>query len=138
MTRLILILAILGMSDPVAPARATENWTVVDLGQARREAHCMDAATAAMERLRIVYGVERIERANWTVYAYAINGGPHDAVITCTYGANMGTRGTLLIHSDARQVMARGFARTVLQSFRATADILERQWLEEAKRRNGF
>ncbi|MFT6772803.1 MAG: hypothetical protein ACJA1L_000509 [Paracoccaceae bacterium] len=113
-----------------AKAQSTGPWTVVDLGIARLEEHCVEAATLAFKEVARVHGADLLRRTAWTVEIVGINHGRHDAVIACTYAATTKTRALLMIHSRSNGVEAVTIARKVNVSFAAHAKRIGRAWLD--------
>lgn len=111
---------------------AAANWAVADLGRVDRNAHCLQAATETFQHLLAEVRITAIRRNDWVVYADGINA-RHDAVITCTFGDNRGTRATLLIHSKVRSVKAEMLRRRIGQIFTANARRIRAEWVESYK-----
>jgi hypothetical protein len=105
-------------------------WTVVDLGIARLEEHCVAAARIALMEVARRHGADLMRRTAWTVEVLGLNHGLHDAVIACTYVATTKTRAVLMLHSgDGGGVEAMAIARAVTQSFAHHSDRITDEWL---------
>ena len=108
------------------------NWTVADLGRVDRNNHCLQAASDTFHHLLAEAGIAAIRRNDWVVYADNINA-RHDALITCTFGDNRGTRATLLIHTKVQSVRATMLRRRIEQIFTANARRIRKEWVESFK-----
>ena len=108
------------------------SWAVADLGRVDRSNHCLRAATETFQHLLAEARIAAIRRNDWVVYADSINA-RHDAVITCTFGDNRGTRATLLIHTKVRSVQAEMLRRRIEQIFTANARRIRKEWVESFK-----
>jgi len=105
-------------------------WTVVDLGIARLEEHCVAAARIALMEVARRHGADLMRRTARTVEVLGLNHGLHDAVIACTYVATTKTRAILILHSgDGGGVEAMAIARAVTQSFAHHSDRITDEWL---------
>ena len=118
----LLTLAVLA-PQPVPAAQ----WNVVDLGRLYKEHHCMSAARQTFEGLRGYAQVGSVRDSDWVMYADGIEG-MHDALITCTYGDNRGTRATLVIHSESRPVDAHLLMRRIAHMFETRATMITKAW----------
>lgn len=122
---------------PATPSNAIEKWTVTDLGSARTEQICVDAATQSLVALSNVFGASRLLKTDWTVFGYGLGGSENDAVITCTYGHAGTTRATLVMYSN-NDVQRGLMANRIAQEFYAQAERMEQEWLDEAFERYGY
>lgn len=127
--RLSAIAAIVGLLGQTAHA---EPWTVLDLGRVHREAHCLQAAKQAFRDLMGEVRIARRRASDWVVYADGINGA-HDALISCTFGDNRGTRATLVIHSSDRPVDARLLKRRIAHLYDRNARRITQAWIDSYK-----
>ena len=122
MVRLLAVLLILwatpGHSSP---------WTVTDLGRLYKEHHCMQAARRTFEIALAEFRVDRIRASDWVTYADSING-RHDALITCTYGDNRGTRATLVIHTPPQSAQDRYLVRRLRSIFDEQSALITQAW----------
>ncbi len=119
------------------PALAIENWTVTDLGSARTESICVNAATESFVSYGNVFGAERLLRTDWTVYAYGLANSDHDAVVTCTFATANSTRATLVVYSQD-EIQGGLISHRIAQEFYAQNQRLEAEWLQKAYNRFGF
>jgi hypothetical protein len=129
-------LVLVGMT---APSRAAGDqdvaestpgpWTVVDLGIARLEEHCTEAARLSFTEVARVHGADLLRRTVWTVELIGVNHGTHDAAISCTYAATTKTRALLMIHSKANGVQAMTIARAINASFSRHVKRITKAWL---------
>jgi len=124
-----MLLAILLLA--VTPARAEPPWTVLDLGHLKTEAHCLEAAVASFERARALFGLDRMRRGRWVVYADGLQDPGRDAVITCTFGERRGARATLVIHSPTGPGRTTLIARTIARDFEERRRRIRARWLEK-------
>ena len=108
------------------PAGAAD-WTVTDLGRLYKDHHCMKASERTFRNLMGEARIEYLYASDWVTYADGING-RHDALITCTFGDNRGTRATLVIHSDARGMDLLMLQRRILALFERNAHQITRAW----------
>jgi hypothetical protein len=114
-----------------AAARADPPWAIADLGHLHEEAHCMEAARRALGAARGLFGGAPLRQTGWAVFADRLGGTAHDAVITCTFGDNRGTRATLALHSRRDHPRGVTMARVILDRFEAADRAITRAWLEE-------
>lgn len=112
------------------PERKLGPWTVIDLGVARKEEHCMEAASLALQETARIHGARLIRRTGWTVEALGL-GGSHDAVIACGFGDNRNTRATLVLHSGKDGVSAIFISRSIDDSFSGHVRRITRAWLRQ-------
>ena len=129
-------LVLAGMTAPgraagAAPAADSTPgpWTVVDLGIARLEEHCTEAARLSFAEVARVHGADLMRRTAWTVELIGVNHGTHDAAISCTYAATTKTRALLMIHSTSDGVQAMTIARAIEASFSRHVKRITRAWL---------
>lgn len=113
----------------LAPQVHAAPWTVLDLGRVHREAHCVEAARQAFRDLLAEARIATLKASDWVVYADGIND-VHDALISCTYGDNRGTRATLVIHSSRRPVDAHLLKRRIAVLFDTHAKRITRAWID--------
>ncbi len=104
-------------------------WAVADLGRVNRNQHCVDAARMTFRDLLGEARIQSIRTSSWVVYADGINV-HHDAIITCTFGDNRGTRATLVINSDARPIDAHLLKRRIVQIFDGNAKRITQAWID--------
>lgn len=104
-------------------------WTVLDLGRVHREAHCLDAARQSFRDLLAEARITALRSSSWVIYADGINDA-HDALISCTYGDNRGTRATLVIHSSGRPVDAHLLKRRIANLFQGHARRITQAWID--------
>ncbi len=123
MRSLICILTLVLLS---VEARAAD-WSVRDLGRVYKEQHCMEAAARTFRAMLGEVRIARLHRNEWVTYADEING-DHDALITCTYGDNRGTRATLVMHSESKPIDAHRLARRIAAVFNAQAKRITKAW----------
>lgn len=119
------------------PAMAIDNWTITDLGSARTESLCVEAATQSFISFSNVYGASRLLRTDWTVYGYGLSNSDHDAVVTCTFATANATRATLVVYSED-SIQGGLISNRLAQEFYAQNERLEEEWLKEAYERFGF
>lgn len=113
-----------GLSPAVSSATP---WNVRDLGRFYKDHHCISAARLTFRQLRAEHMIDELQFSDWTAYATGISD-RHDAVITCTYGDNRGTRATLVIHSDDRPVDARFLTLRISTIFEDHRQSITREW----------
>lgn len=104
-------------------------WTVVDLGIARLEEHCTEAARLSFAEVAQVHGADLMRRTAWTVELIGVNYGAHDAAISCTYAATTKTRALLMIHSKSNGVQAMTIARAIDAAFARHVKRITKAWL---------
>ena len=131
------LFAVLGLVFCANAASAIDKWTVTDLGSARTESICVDAATQSFVSFGNVFGASRMMRTDWTVYGYDLNNADHDAVITCTFATANSTRATLIVYSND-SIQGGLISNRLAQEFYAQNDRLEEEWLQKAYDRFGF
>lgn len=102
-------------------------WDVVDLGRLYKEHHCMQAARKTFESMLGEVRIRRVHASSWVTYADGING-QHDAIITCTYGDNRGTRATLIMHSKRDRISDQLLTRRLVTVFDGHAEAVTRAW----------
>lgn len=119
------------------PASANNKWTITDLGSARTESLCVDAATQSFVSFGNVFGAERLLRSEWTVYGYGLGDSGHDAVITCAFATANSTRATLVVYSE-NSIQGGLVSNRIAQEFYAQNERLEKEWLDDAYNRFGF
>lgn len=103
------------------------HWNVLDLGRLYKEPHCLQAARLAFDGLRGYTRVDDVRTSEWVIYADGIEGG-HDAIITCTFGDNRGTRATLVIYSTSGPIDAHMLMRRVSDLFEVHAMRITKAW----------
>ena len=125
------------LSAIASPLFAIDKWTVTDLGSARTETICVEAASESFLSFSNIFGASKILRASWTVYGYGLNRENHDAVITCAFSTANATRATLVVYSD-NSVVGGLISNRIAQHFHEHSERLEAEWLGEAYDRFGF
>lgn len=117
----ILIILLVFWASP-APANP---WTIVDLGRLYKSHHCLEAARKTFSSILVEAGGDRVWASDWVAYATGLRG-RHDALISCTYGDNRGTRATLVLHTDARHDTL--LVRRIVQVFNGHAETITEAW----------
>lgn len=121
---MILILLSAGLFP--AASRAAP-WNIRDLGRFYKDHHCMSAARMTFRQLRAEHSIGDVRLSDWVASADGISE-RHDAVITCTFGDNRGTRATLVVHSDDRPVDARFLTLRIATIFEAHRQSITQEW----------
>lgn len=121
---LLLTLIASALSIPAAQARP---WNILDLGRFYKEEHCMVAAQMTFRSLLGEREIATTRQSNWVAYANGIEG-VHDAIITCTFGDNRGTRATLVMHSRDKPVDAHFLTRRISTLFEANRQKVTQAW----------
>ena len=111
----------------VPAASGAAPWNIRDLGRFYKDHHCISAARMTFRQLRAEHAIGDIRLSDWVAYANGISE-THDAVITCTYGDNRGTRATLVVHSGDRPVDARFLTLRIATIFETHRQSITREW----------
>ena len=82
-----------------AGSAAAEGWTIKDLGSVPTEQGCVELGWDAFARYRRRHELNDLQKTEWVVYAFDMQGEHYDAIITCAYGPNDTTRATLAVYS---------------------------------------
>lgn len=89
---------VLGLALPAVAS--AEGFSTADLGSTATEQQCMERARWVFEDYRREVNAGSIDSGNWTAALYDITTDDYDAIITCAYGPNDTTRGTLVVYAD--------------------------------------
>ena len=120
------ILVVLLVLIPALPGHAAQ-WNVLDLGRLYKDQHCLAAAKSTFRNMLGEVRIDRLHASDWVAYADGINGA-HDALITCTFGDNRGTRATLVMHSEAAPINAHLLMRRIETVFVGQAAAITKAW----------
>ncbi|MEL7000721.1 MAG: hypothetical protein AAFP68_20935 [Pseudomonadota bacterium] len=121
------VISLLLVSAVIAPVHASQPWSVRDLGRLYKDSHCMDAAKVTFRAIVGEFGEGRLRASQWVAYANGV-GGSHDAVITCTFGDNRGTRATLVVHSARKPIDGHLLARRIAGIFEIHRQRITDSW----------
>lgn len=121
---MLLVLLYAGLSPAESFAKP---WNVRDLGRFYKDHHCISAANMTFRQLSVEHAIGDVRLSDWIAYANGISE-EHDAVITCTYGDNRGTRATLVVHSDDRLVDARYLTLRIATIFETHRQSITQEW----------
>ncbi|MEM9061968.1 MAG: hypothetical protein AAGD13_16020 [Pseudomonadota bacterium] len=115
-----------------APAGATQPWSVRDLGRFYKDNHCLLAAKTTFRAIVGELGEGELRLSKWVAYANGV-AGDHDAVITCTFGDNRGTRATLVVHSTRKPINGHLLARRIAGIFEVHRKRITDSWKHSFK-----
>jgi hypothetical protein len=124
-------LAVASLAAPALQAQAAD-WTIRDLGRLYKDEHCLHVGQRTFRDMLGEAEIAMIRNSDWVIYADGVNG-LHDAVITCTYGDNRGTRATLVIHSRERPIDGRLLARRIETIFASWSERVTQAWKDSFK-----
>ncbi len=110
---------VLGLSLPTLAA--AEGFSTADLGSTNTEEKCMERARWVFRDYKAEVGAGSIDTGNWTSALYDITSDDYDAIITCAYGPNDTTRGTLIVYANdgTDDTKRRGMAERMKQIWEA-------------------
>lgn len=95
-----LAIGLLALSLPLS-AHA-EGFTTADLGSTKDDPECLDRSHLMFDKVRQRYSIGQVKTgvSNWSVIAFDVTSDDYDAIVTCSYGPNGGTRATLVLYSN--------------------------------------
>lgn len=114
-------LGALALAAGMPAAALADGWTTIDLGNVPTEAGCVDRAQRMFNTFGEYYSVIVDDPGSWSVAAYDLTHEDFDALVSCAYGPNDNTRGTLVVHSTgaAPDAKRREIARSLDEIWKA-------------------